>query len=83
MYPSTRSQDTTYMVYPRINKTHCKIHHDAVGPTLAANLLADAVRAAGRQRDTHSPCTHSANLQQQSGGSSIPPARKLSVVARD
>lgn len=35
-------EDTTYMIYPRINKTHCKIHHDAVGPTLAANLLADA-----------------------------------------
>jgi hypothetical protein len=36
-------QDTTYLLYPRINKTVCKIHHDKVGPTLAANLLADAV----------------------------------------
>jgi hypothetical protein len=34
------------MVYPRINKTVCKVHHDKVGPTLAAQLLADAVSTA-------------------------------------
>lgn len=34
------------MLYPRINKSVCKVHHDKVGPTLAAKLLSDAVRVA-------------------------------------
>lgn len=74
------------MTYPRINKTHCKIHHDAVGPTLAANLLADAVRELCWQATArHTHTAHAPHLQQQSGYSrysSIPPAAwKLSMVA--
>lgn len=55
-------QDTTYLVYPRINTTVCDTIHDDVGPTanggdaaaaaaaasLSANLLAAAVSSASR-----------------------------------
>jgi hypothetical protein len=41
-------QGDTYLLYPRINETVCEAHHDAVGPTLAARLLAAAVSVGGR-----------------------------------